>query len=137
RSSISSTKTTPRISSPSMGRAWLTCVVGTIGSRPTQTPCTGSLRSARKSSSRCTASSFDQETAAMDEEVKQEHRMHDRLEKLGTNEPRCGCCGETDWRCFELHHIAGKRFDEATVRLCRNCHAKASDSQRDHPARLG
>jgi hypothetical protein len=63
-----------------------------------------------------------------------EARKQARLEKLGTNEPRCGTCGETDWRCMEQHHVADLGRDEATVLICRNCHRKVSDDQRDHPA---
>lgn len=63
-----------------------------------------------------------------------EARKQRRLETLGTNQPRCGLCGETDWRCMELDHVAGQRHDDATVILCRNCHRKKSDDQRDHPA---
>src|SRR5262249_30147136 len=53
--------------------------------------------------------------------------------RLGTNNPKCPICGETDWRCFESHHIAGRAFDDAETPLCNNCHAKASDDQKDHP----
>src|SRR5260221_14626533 len=42
-------------------------------------------------------------------------------------------CGETDWRCMELDHVAGQRFDETTVILCRNCHRKKSDDQKSLP----
>ena len=56
-----------------------------------------------------------------------------RLEKLGTDNPLCGTCGETDDRCFEAHHIAGRRHDDLTVNICCNCHRKVSDDQRDHP----
>ena len=63
-----------------------------------------------------------------------EARKQARLEKFGTNEPRCGTCGETDWRCMELHHVADLGRDEATVLICRNCHRKVSDDQKDRPA---
>lgn len=62
-----------------------------------------------------------------------ERRRRQAHERLGTTTPRCGECGEADWRCLEAHHVAGRRFDEATVILCRNCHRKASDAQKDHP----
>lgn len=65
---------------------------------------------------------------------RKEARKQTRLEKLGTNEPRCGTCGEPDWRCIELHHVADLGRDEATVLICRNCHRKVSDDQKDHPA---
>lgn len=61
----------------------------------------------------------------------------DRLEKhygrLGTHEPRCVLCGETDPRCLEEHHIAGHAYHAGTVIVCRNCHRKLSDDQLDHP----
>lgn len=62
-----------------------------------------------------------------------EQRKQNRLEKLGTNEPRCGMCGEDHWTCFEAHHVAGRKFDPMTVRLCMNCHRKVADDQSDHP----
>lgn len=65
-----------------------------------------------------------------------EIRRQKRLERLGTNAPRCAACGETDDRIFELHHVAGRRFDKATAVLCRNCHRKVSDDQSDHPRQI-
>jgi hypothetical protein len=65
-----------------------------------------------------------------------ERRKQNRLEKLGTNHPICPLCGETDWRCFELHHIAGRKFDPMELPVCMNCHAKCSDLQKDHPPRV-
>src|SRR5262249_1579968 len=48
--------------------------------------------------------------------------------RLGNQQPRCALCGEDDWRCLELHHLAGKAYDtEVTVIVCRNCHRKQSD----------
>ena len=68
-----------------------------------------------------------------DYEKLQERRKQKALERLGTNNPICVLCGETDWRCLELHHIAGKPFDGALAIVCRNCHRKLSDLQKDHP----
>jgi hypothetical protein len=68
-----------------------------------------------------------------DQELKKEKRRQYALERLGTNKPCCIICGETDWRCLERHHIAGRKFDKATVILCRNCHRKQSDDQKEHP----
>ena len=62
-----------------------------------------------------------------------ERRKQRALERLGSNDPRCFLCGESDWRCLEAHHIAGHAHDEATVPVCRNCHRKLSDCQKDHP----
>lgn len=62
-----------------------------------------------------------------------EARKQARLETLGTNEPQCGTCGETDWRTIEQHHVADHKRDEATGLICANCHRKVTDDQRDHP----
>ena len=67
------------------------------------------------------------------QELRRQKRRQHALERLGTNTPCCEECGETDWRCLEAHHIAGRGFDNATVILCRNCHRKLSDEQKDHP----
>lgn len=66
-------------------------------------------------------------------ELAREARRQRRLEYLGTNEPRCGVCGEPDDRCLELHHVADHGRDDGTVAICRNCHRKVSDDQKDHP----
>jgi hypothetical protein len=65
-----------------------------------------------------------------------ERRRQQRLERLGTNNPRCPGCGEMDWRCFALHHIAGQHFEETMTPLCHNCHAKVGDDQKDHPKQV-
>ena len=70
----------------------------------------------------------------IDDELARERRKQKRLESLGSNEPRCGICGEGDWRTLELHHVAGRRHDNGVTPLCRNCHRKVSDDQNDHPA---
>jgi hypothetical protein len=69
-----------------------------------------------------------------DKELAHEIRKQRRLEKLRTNTPLCGECGENDWRTLELHHVADYGCDDGTVILCRNCHRKVSDDQKDHPA---
>src|SRR5262249_46947181 len=84
---------------------------------------------------RCMNCQAKAEAHALDCENR-ERRRKKRLAKLGTNEPRCGCCGEGSWCCFEAHHVAGKRYDGATTPLCLNCHGKASDAQKDHPQSL-
>jgi hypothetical protein len=67
------------------------------------------------------------------QELRREKRRQNTLERLGTNTPWCVICGETDWRCLERDHLAGRNFDELTVSVCRNCHRKRSDDQKDHP----
>jgi hypothetical protein len=69
-----------------------------------------------------------------DRELAREIRKQRRLEKLGTNLPICGTCGEADYRTLEKHHVAGRKHDPDTVIMCRNCHRKVSDDQKDHPA---
>ena len=61
-----------------------------------------------------------------------EARREQSLRRLGTRQPACVVCGETDPRCMELHHIAQIRHHEDTAIVCRNCHRKLSDDQRDH-----
>lgn len=68
-------------------------------------------------------------------ELARETRKQRRHEALGTNEPRCGTCGENRWQCMEKHHPPGRvRDPDTTVLECRNCHRVLSDDQRDHPA---
>ena len=67
------------------------------------------------------------------QQIEQERRRQRALERLGSQNPVCVICGETDWRCLELHHVAGKRFDTSTAIVCRNCHRKLSDQQKKHP----
>ena len=62
-------------------------------------------------------------------------RLEQHCRRLGTHEPRCVICGETDPRCLEEHHIAGRGYHNDTAVVCRNCHRKLSDDQRDHPPR--
>lgn len=69
-----------------------------------------------------------------DHEYARERRKQRRLERLGSNNPRCGMCGETDDRALELHHVAGRKHDETMVPSCSNCHRKVTDDQKDHPA---
>ena len=66
-----------------------------------------------------------------------EARKQKRLEALGSNHPVCVICGEGDWRCLELHHIAGQAYGDELVPVCRNCHRKLSDDQKDHPQCVG
>lgn len=66
-------------------------------------------------------------------DIARETRKQQRLEKLGTNDPRCAKCGDARWQCLELHHVADHGRDDATVCVCRNCHRVLSDLQKDHP----
>jgi hypothetical protein len=66
-------------------------------------------------------------------DLAEECRKQRRLERLGTQHPICATCGETDWRCLEIHHIVDCDGKSATVILCANCHRKVTDSQKNHP----
>jgi hypothetical protein len=68
-----------------------------------------------------------------DHEQNRERRRQRALERLGTNTPRCPFCGIEDPLVLELHHIAGRDFDDALIPVCRNCHRILSDWQKDHP----
>lgn len=65
-----------------------------------------------------------------------ETRKQRRLEILGTNNPVCVCCGENSWTTLELHHIAGQAYSDDLSIVCRNCHRKLSDDQKDHPKQI-
>lgn len=65
--------------------------------------------------------------------IARETRKQRRLEKFGTNDPRCAQCGDTRSECLELHHVADRGRDDAKVCVCRNCHRVLSDQQHDHP----
>ena len=64
-----------------------------------------------------------------------ERRKQTRLDQLGTDRPLCILCLESDWRCLELHHILPTQTTENCGIVCRNCHRKLSDDQKDHPPR--
>lgn len=70
-------------------------------------------------------------------DLKAEIREQQRFQRLGTDRPICGVCGETDSRCFENHHLSGRKYDPTTAPFCLNCHRKLSDMGRDHPAQIG
>ena len=50
-----------------------------------------------------------------DKELKREARLQRMYERLGVDTPRCIECGLDDVRCLEAHHIAGRKFTDATV----------------------
>jgi 5-methylcytosine-specific restriction endonuclease McrA len=65
-----------------------------------------------------------------------ERKRHDRLERLGSNNPECLFCPENDPCCLELHHLSGKAFGNDCIVVCRNCHRKLSDRQKEHPTAI-
>jgi hypothetical protein len=64
-----------------------------------------------------------------------EDRLEKHYRRLGTHEPICTGCAETDPRCMEDHHLAGQKYHDDTGQICRNCHRKLSDDQFDHAPR--
>jgi len=67
-----------------------------------------------------------------EQELNRGRRRQRALERLGSNNPRCVICGYDDPLALELHHIAGRAFDDQQVPVCRNCHRRLSDYQKDH-----
>ncbi|MGO9682251.1 MAG: hypothetical protein ACLPTZ_06600 [Beijerinckiaceae bacterium] len=67
-----------------------------------------------------------------DIELRRERRRQRALERLGSNNPRCVICGFDEPLALELHHLAGQAFGDDTVPVCRNCHRRLSDYQKDH-----
>jgi len=85
-----------------------------------------------------TANAWSASTTEMSErDMNRETRLQKALDRLGTDNPVCACCIETDPFCMELHHLEGERFGKTLVILCRNCHRKLSDAQKDQPQPLG
>jgi len=72
----------------------------------------------------------------MKDDLAREIRKQRALERLGSDDPRCVLCGEGDWRCLEFHHLAGRKFGEEGTVVCRNCHRRLSDAQKDYPPAL-
>ena len=62
-----------------------------------------------------------------------ESRKQRRTHRLGGEKQVCSACCEADQRCLEMHHIAGQKYLDDVVPICRNCHRKLSDDQKDHP----
>jgi hypothetical protein len=60
-----------------------------------------------------------------------EDRKQQQLRRLGTQNPCCVACGESDPVVLELHHIAGRKHSEDLSIVCANCHRKLSDKQCD------
>lgn len=66
-------------------------------------------------------------------EKRKEARRRKAHERLGSTNFCCVKCGEDNPHCLELHHLAGQKFGDEAVPVCRNCHRKLSDDQKDHP----
>lgn len=66
----------------------------------------------------------------MTKPVDDEDRKQQQLRRLGTQNPSCVICGESDPAVLEKHHIAGRKHHDDLAIVCRNCHGKLSDKQR-------
>jgi hypothetical protein len=71
-----------------------------------------------------------------EKEIRRDARRRRALERLGTENPKCVFCPETDPLALELHHVEGQAFGNTLVIVCRNCHRKLSDLQKDHPEKI-
>jgi hypothetical protein len=69
-------------------------------------------------------------------EIRREARRRRALERLGTDNPKCVICPENDPLALELHHLEAQEFGNSLVIVCRNCHRKLSDRQKDHPNKI-
>lgn len=58
-----------------------------------------------------------------DIECNRERRRQTGLDKLGTDDPFCGC-GQDDWRCLLLFPSEAPSTGREPVILCRNCYRK-------------
>ena len=66
-------------------------------------------------------------------ELNRERRRQRALERLGRTIRAASSAAIDDPLALELHHIAGQAFDGELVPVCRNCHRRLSDWQKDHP----
>jgi hypothetical protein len=65
-----------------------------------------------------------------------ETRYRTACERLGSESPHCIIGHEFNAHALHLHHVAGREFDDETVQLCHNHHARVSDAQKDHPPKI-
>jgi hypothetical protein len=59
-------------------------------------------------------------------------RLERQYKRLGTRQPICVGCAESDPFCLELHHIAGRKHHALLSIVCANCHKKLSAKQLGH-----
>lgn len=64
--------------------------------------------------------------------IDRDDRLEKQYRRLGTREPMCVGCAESNPFCLELHHIAGQKHHDDLAIVCRNCHRKITDQQHDH-----
>jgi len=69
-------------------------------------------------------------------DIRREGRRQRAIERLGSKNPKCIYCDESDPIVLEKHHVAGQAYDNGTVVVCRNHHRKLSDWQKEHPDKI-
>jgi len=65
-----------------------------------------------------------------------ERRKQNRLERLGTNTPRCIISAESDPVALERHHPGGRRYTDETIVLNLVYHRKAEELRKEHTAEI-
>ena len=60
-----------------------------------------------------------------------DERLERQFRRLGTRTPSCVCCAEDNPFCLGLHHIGERAHHDGLAIVCRNCHRKLTDPQKD------
>jgi hypothetical protein len=60
-------------------------------------------------------------------------RLRAAHRRLGSPRPVCVICGYDKPHGLEREHPAGRKHDDTTIFMCRNCHAERSERQREQP----
>ena len=63
-------------------------------------------------------------------------RFRRAQERLGRSNAKCLLCIITHPHSLQLHHLAGKDFDDETGPFCNNHHGRLSDAFKDHPEKI-
>ena len=61
----------------------------------------------------------------------EEARLERAYRRLGSRQPSCSACGEDYPHALELHHIGEQAHHHDLSIVCRNCHRKLTDPQKD------
>lgn len=68
-----------------------------------------------------------------EEEISKAIERTKEARRLGGYDRICIACGEPHTRCLELHHLAGRAYGDDLVPICRNCHRKVTDKEKNKP----
>lgn len=69
----------------------------------------------------------------LEREVFRDVRRRSAQRRLSCEHPVCVICGHDDPLALERDHNAGRKHDDTTTFLCRNCHTARSERQREQP----